>query len=116
MPSPSVSTPRGTRAAVRQRWLELVADYEHSGLTQRAFCEQHRLAVSTFTRWCRRVACERAERPPAFVAVTLTEETGAPSATHLSPTPLRVTLPGGVIVEGLTADNVSVVTALAHAL
>lgn len=110
MSSPSASTPRGPRAAARRRWLQLVADYERSGLTQRAFCERHGLALSSLARWRRRVARDQAVRPPAFVAVTVTEDRSVPAAS------LRVTLPGGLIVDGLCAANVSVVAALVHAL
>jgi len=35
----------------RSDWEQLMAQYEASGLKQRAFCEQHRLAYSTFCYW-----------------------------------------------------------------
>jgi putative transposase len=35
----------------RDEWQRLVASYEASGMTQRAFCVQHDLAYSSFCYW-----------------------------------------------------------------
>jgi len=36
-------------------WEQLMAQYEASGLKQRAFCEKHGLAYSTFCYWRKRL-------------------------------------------------------------
>jgi hypothetical protein len=38
----------------RQDWFEVVEQYKHSGLTQRAFAEQHHLPMSTLQCWLKR--------------------------------------------------------------
>jgi len=47
--------PRRSRAD----WEHLMAQYEASGLKQRAFCEQHGLGYSTFCYW-RKQLCQSA--------------------------------------------------------
>jgi len=116
MPLPLPCTPRGPRAATRQRWTELVAEYERGTLTQRAFCEQHSLALSSFARWRRRVLGERADAPPAFVRVSLAEERAVDRAESLSAHALRVTLPSGVRIDGVSATNVALLAELVRTL
>ena len=41
------------RAINRQRWLERIRAWEESGLTQKAFCEQHHLGLASLQRWRR---------------------------------------------------------------
>jgi hypothetical protein len=45
----------------RVQWRALVAAYERSDLTQRAFCEQRGVAVSTFRYWRGQLAEEPGE-------------------------------------------------------
>ena len=113
----SHATPRGSHAAVRRRWTELVAEYERDSLTQCAFCERHALVLSSFTRWRRRLLEERAaERLSPFVRVTLADERPAdPPLQPASPT-LRVTLPSGVCIEGIGAANAALVAELVRTL
>ena len=47
MPEPTSPIPRRSRAD----WEQLMEQYEAGGLKQRAFCEQHGLAYSTFCYW-----------------------------------------------------------------
>ena len=52
MPETTVTTkPRYSRSD----WGQLLAQYEAGGLKQRAFCEQHGLAYSTFCYWRKRL-------------------------------------------------------------
>ena len=39
-----------------QLWRDHLARFRESGLTQRAYCEQHALAIATFQYWKRRLA------------------------------------------------------------
>lgn len=50
-------------------WRRLMAAYEASDLTQRAFCAEQGLAYSTFCYWRRRLRQEvrHADNPPALV-------------------------------------------------
>ena len=51
MPESTSPTPRRSRAD----WEQLMEQYESGGLKQRAFCEQHGLAYSTFCYWRKRL-------------------------------------------------------------
>jgi len=112
----SRSTPRGSHAAVRRRWAELVAEYERGTLTQRAFCERHALVLSSFTRWRRRLLEERTEDSASFVRVSLADERPASRAPSVPPPTLRVTLPSGVCIEGVSAANAALLVDLVRSL
>lgn len=42
-------------------WAKTFENWKQSGLTRKAFCQNHEIAVSTFDYWRRRVLCESAE-------------------------------------------------------
>jgi transposase len=46
-----------------QHWRQLIERWQSSGLSVRAFCERHRLAVPSFYAW-RRTLQQRDRRPP----------------------------------------------------
>ena len=48
------------RRRSRDEWQALVGEQQHSGLTQRAFCRQRGLALSTFRYWKRQLASAEA--------------------------------------------------------
>ncbi len=60
------------RESNRQRWFQLIQDWQTSGLSQRAFCEAHQLGLASFQRW-RRIfmseAQETSEPPVGFLPV-----------------------------------------------
>jgi len=35
----------------REEWQIIMNDFEHSGLTQTNFCQQHSIPASTFSKW-----------------------------------------------------------------
>lgn len=46
-------------------WEQIFAAFEHSGLSQTAFCRREGLALSTFQHWKRRLAaCEQTQPSP----------------------------------------------------
>lgn len=114
----------GSRARNAEQWQRLVRLYRDSSLSQRAFCAEQGLALSTFTRWCRRlghlpdsdVGADPVLEPVGggFVAVRVAPTARAPAA-HRS-TALSVVLPGGARIENITATDVAVVAALVSAL
>ena len=61
---------------------EIVSEYRHSGLSQRAFCQQWGIGPSTLRNWCRRVnedeqAAEPSSARTRFLPVrTDAEESG----------------------------------------
>ena len=69
---------KGHRDPVReQHWRERVLAWASSGLSMRAFCDQHQLTETTFQYWRRELrdrdvaACLSSPAPPRFVPVTV---------------------------------------------
>ena len=50
-------------------WSSIIADHRVSGLSARAYCDQSDLALSTFTKWLRRMRVATAATDVGFVAV-----------------------------------------------
>lgn len=63
----------------RQRWFERVQDWKQSGLSQKAYCGQHHLGVSSLQRWQRIFSADAQATPPkraspvTFVPVNIIE-------------------------------------------
>jgi hypothetical protein len=67
----------------RQHWLERIHTWKQSDLSQKAFCEQHHLTLSSFQRWRRIFMMEEKSKessPVTFLPVNLI----APSASSLT--------------------------------
>src|ERR1700722_13746441 len=64
-----------TQEERRQRWRRLIAQHEQSGLSVRAFCQQHRTSEYSFYHWRKRLA---EQLPMKFALVETTR--GAPAA------------------------------------
>lgn len=79
----------------RQRWLEHVQAWRHSGLEQKAYCEQHRLGFASFQRWLGIVRAEdkaRSKSPVTFVPVKVNPCVSPALTLHLSKD-LRLEIP-----------------------
>jgi transposase-like protein len=48
----------------QSEWQQIIADYERSGLTQKAFCEQFAIAKSSFYKWRKRLVTQQAVIEP----------------------------------------------------
>jgi len=64
-----MSSSLSKRAINRQRWRERIRACEESGLTQKAFCEQHHLGLASLQRWRRLLKTEEPCSNPAPVAL-----------------------------------------------
>lgn len=79
------------------QWAELVTDWEHSGMSQKAFCELKGLCYRNFCQWKSRLKNgSRISEPltpqsPAFMPVQI--NAGKPSLASLSPAELEIHLP-----------------------
>ena len=81
----------------RQRWLERIHAWEQSGLTQKAFCKQHRLGLASLQRWRRKSKTEQTSHNPgpvAFLPVSL-KETNPANLTVVINDDLRIEIPAG---------------------
>lgn len=83
-------------------WRDHVATWQASNLTQKAYCETHRLRYSTFGYWVRKLRTlneDRRESASGFVAVTMAPADGA----------LVLALPNGLEIRGIEANNLGLV-------
>lgn len=75
----------------KEKWQELFNEWKQSGLTRAAFCRKHKLAVSTFDYWRRRIR-ERSRSKSELVKVSVNQ----PSKHN---TKLILELPGGIRLD-----------------
>ena len=81
-------------AAEWRRWL---IRYERSGLSQKAFCARHGLALSTLPYWRRRERVRTGAHSAPFVEVQ--QLAGAAVPPPMTDTGVLIELPGGVRLE-----------------
>ena len=69
-------TTKGANAGAlrRERWAKHVADWQGSGQSQRVFCAERRLALSSFQWWRARLRRADAPQPAAFLPIALGAE------------------------------------------
>ncbi len=92
-----MSSSLSKREANRRRWFDRIQHWNHSGLTQKAFCEQQQLGLGSFQRW--RGIFMREGKPEAsssvtFLPVNLTESKAA-SLSLLFSDDLRIEISAG---------------------
>ena len=89
-----------------QFWYEHVVSWRQSGLTQSGYCRREGLKLHQWHYWRKKL--DTADQPPTlsgdFVPVQVTADA------HMGC--LSVTLPNGVVIEGISRDNVDVVSGL----
>ena len=73
-----MALPQATTERKRQLWSDRIASWKQSGLSQRAYCEQHQLVDSTFAYWRGRLKKMQAGHEQSgkvnFLPVTLKQE------------------------------------------
>ena len=77
-----------------QHWRQLIERWQHSGLSVRAFCQRHRLAVPSFYAWRRTLRqrdgrAHQAAAPVTFLPVHVRHDDTDP------PPPLELVLANG---------------------
>jgi len=92
---------RGRKIATGERRAKLLAGYDASGLTQRAYARREGINFHTLVGWLQRRRGEGVAAP----AVRFREVGVSPDA--MRATPLEVELPGGVVVRGSSAAAVA---------
>jgi hypothetical protein len=65
-----MAKPQWRDAAKEKFWRRMVRRWRHSGLTVRAFCEQHQLSEASFYGWRRVLARRDQETAPPGAAVS----------------------------------------------
>ena len=92
-----MSSSLSKREINRQRWRERIRAWEQSGLTQKAFCEQHHLGLASLQRWRRLFKTKEAAhnaRPVALLPVRVKERNSA-NLTVVVNDELRIEIPAG---------------------
>jgi hypothetical protein len=89
---------RGRRIAVRRQRELLIAAYERSGLTQRAFAAREGIGFYRFVAWLKRHRQRRTKSEFAEVSV------GSRSAPANN---VEVALPNGVVVRGADVEQIA---------
>jgi transposase-like protein len=99
----------------REKWVEVVEEYERSGLTQAEFVARRGVALSTLQSWLRRW---RAQRPGAvrLLPVEVEPTPGPEKAALEGSAPLEVVLPRGVRLCVAPGTDVGYVAQLVEAL
>lgn len=92
-----MNTSLSKRQINRQRWREHIDSWKQSGLTQKAYCEQHHLGLAAFQRWHRIFMTE--EKPKisstvTFVPVNVTKPNASMLSLQINDT-LRLEIPAG---------------------
>ena len=88
----------GTRRS-RAQWSTLIAQYRESALTQKAFCNTHGLAISSFGKALREAREDRAntERSAAFVPMLV--DSAAHDVGPSSTWDVELTLGAGIVLR-----------------
>jgi hypothetical protein len=98
--------PRVVRKRSAEEWAKLLAQFERSSLSQKRFCRENEVALSTLQYWRRESGRGRPEgalvEVPAKVAGTeLLGQQGAPS----SPGPVHIRLPNRLELDVLAGTD-----------
>ena len=88
----------GRRLALHRQRATMIAAYQKSGLTQRAFAEREGIGFHRFVAWLKRHRQQRGKN--GFVEVNVPGRTVAPSN-------LEVVLPSGVVVRGADVEQIA---------
>jgi transposase-like protein len=81
-----------------QFWRRTLQQWQHSGLSIRAFCQQFGLSQASFYAW-RRTLAERDASPPAFIPVEVLPPALPLTSSASAAAGLELLLPGGRVVR-----------------
>lgn len=79
----------------QEHWCRVLKEWSTSGLSQRGFCENRGISLSSFCYWRRRLRAEAEEAPMSpFIPVEI-----RPPARSLHPSPYEVRLENGIRIR-----------------
>ncbi|RDL42769.1 IS66 family insertion sequence hypothetical protein [Marinomonas piezotolerans] len=99
-----------TNTVLNQTWAAHIEKWRSSGLSAKAFCEQERLVYHQFGYW-RQKFSSADESPNGSKLVSVELATPSKQARDL-----EILLPNGVLIRGIDAGNIPLVTSLVAAL
>ncbi len=99
---------RGRTILSKERWAEVITEFEKSELTQKEFCRREGINAHTFVAHLGRSRRRRSTgvTPGAFIEANLGELGGC------SRMPLEIVLPCGTVLRGHDASSLAVLVAL----
>ena len=84
-----------THGNARERWTDLLSQFDDSGLTVAQFCERERCSAASFYQWRRKLRGQSSGRSagPTFVPIKIADSATASLSTQAT---VSLDLPGGV--------------------
>ncbi len=104
-----------THTERRRVWKQHIEDWQASGLSGMAYCQQQSLTYCRFVYWRKKLTEPETsvpEQPASSLGFAKVTAVASPS----SPEGLTVSLPGGVSITGLHAGNVELLGAVLRQL
>lgn len=99
----------------KRLWQQHIEDWQASGLSGMAYCQQQSLTYCRFVYWRKKLTGPEASVPEQHVSSAGFAKVAAVSSPS-SPEGLTVSLPGGVSITGLHAGNVGLLGAVLRQL
>jgi len=97
---------------LHQFWQQTLSDWQASGLSGAAYCKQESLAYHRFVYWRQKLTDSETLSKPVQTRSGFTRVTPMPEPEA----GLTVSLPGGVSITGLHADNIDLLGAILRQL
>lgn len=85
---------KGTTTDKARQWRDQIQGWQQSGLSQRNYCREHGLSVSTFQLWRRRLQTGASSKALEIVAVPVAQPAFRPGAAP-GGSPIVVVIGGG---------------------
>ena len=105
--------PKQTPNTQTQDWQKLLIAWKHSSLSGTEFCKQRNLAYHQFVYWKQKLSKPTIQpdqqTQSAFVKIEPLVPT--PNPTPISES-LTITLPGGILIQGVSDTNIALVRQL----
>lgn len=99
-----------TNTVLNQAWAAHIEKWRSSGLSAKAFCEQEGLVYHQFGYW-RQKFSSADDTPTGSKLVPVALATSSKQTSDL-----EIVLPNGVVIRGIDASNIPLVTSLVAAL
>jgi len=93
-------------------WQQRITDWKATKQSGVAYCREHGLSYQRFCYWRRKLLSSQRVQNNASAGFVRVVPPQSPTAAS----ELRVSLPGGIVISGLHADNVSLLIAILRQL
>jgi transposase-like protein len=108
--------PRIVRKRSAEEWAKLLALFERCGLSQKRFCRENEVALSTLQYWRREAGRGRREGALVEVPANVTDTESVEHAASSSPGPVHIRLPNRLELDVLAGTDSAWVSQLLREL